>query len=139
MRSLGRQLLVELHGCHPETLKKVDTVREILTSAAKAAKATIVDVAFHEFSPYGVSGVVIIAESHISVHTWPEHKYAAVDIFTCGDTTVPEEVAQYVATRFRCRATSSVEMKRGIVESFSQVSARHSGGQAVAAPAHSSA
>ena len=124
MKALGRHLLVELHGCHPETLKKVDAVRDILTSAAKAAKATIVDVAFHEFSPYGVSGVVVIAESHISIHTWPEHGYAAVDVFTCGSAVVPEEVMRYIATRLRCRTVSSVEIKRGIIVS-GRVPARH--------------
>lgn len=137
MKALGRQLLVELHNCHPETLKRVNAVREILTSAAKAAKATIVDVAFHEFSPHGVSGVVVISESYISIHTWPEHRYAAVDIFTCGDTIVPEEVAHYVATRFRCKTASSVEVKRGIIESFGQVSARHSAEKVTAALAPS--
>ncbi len=115
LRALGKHLLVELHGCHPETLKKVDVVREILTSAAKACKATIVDVAFHEFTPHGVSGVVVIAESHISIHTWPEYRYAAVDIFTCGDTLMPEEAAEFIAARFRCKTASSVEMKRGII------------------------
>jgi S-adenosylmethionine decarboxylase len=112
---LGTHLLVELHGCHPETLKKVEVVREILTSAAKACKATIVDVAFHEFTPHGVSGVVVIAESHISIHTWPEYRYAALDIFTCGEAIVPEVAAQFIAARFRCKNASSVEMRRGII------------------------
>lgn len=115
MRALGRHLLVELYGCDPELLKKVDAVREILVAAAKACKATVVDVAFHEFKPFGVSGVVVIAESHLSIHTWPEYRYAAVDIFTCGETIDPEQAVHQVASRFRCPQPSIVEIKRGIL------------------------
>lgn len=115
MRALGRHLLLELYGCNPELLKKLDVVREIVVAAAKACKATVVDVAFHEFKPFGVSGVVVIAESHLSIHTWPEYGYAAVDIFTCGEAIKPEEAAQYIATQFRCSHPSIVEMKRGII------------------------
>ncbi len=89
-------------------------VRDILVGAARACGATIVDVAFHEFNPFGVSGVVVIAESHISIHTWPEHRYAALDIFTCGDVIKPERAVAYVASRFRCKNPSVVEMKRGV-------------------------
>ena len=115
LHALGRHLLVELHGCHPESLKKVDVVKDILVGAARACGATIVDIAFHEFNPFGVSGVVIIAESHLSIHTWPEYRYAAVDIFTCGDVIKPEAAAAYIATRFRCKNPSIVEMKRGLI------------------------
>jgi S-adenosylmethionine decarboxylase len=114
LHALGRHLLVELHGCHPESLKKVDVVKDILVGAARACGATIVDVAFHEFNPFGVSGVVVIAESHLSIHTWPEYRYAAVDIFTCGDVIKPESAAAYVAARFRCKNPSIVEVKRGL-------------------------
>jgi len=115
LHALGRHLLVELHGCHPESLKKVDVVKDILVGAARACGATIVDVAFHEFNPFGVSGVVVIAESHLSIHTWPEHRYAAVDIFTCGDVINPENAAAYIASRFRCKTPSMVEIKRGLI------------------------
>lgn len=90
-------------------------VKDILVGAARACGATIVDVAFHEFNPFGVSGVVVIAESHLSIHTWPEYRYAAVDIFTCGDVIKPERAAAYVASRFRCKNPSIVEMKRGLI------------------------
>jgi S-adenosylmethionine decarboxylase len=115
LHALGRHLLIELHGCHPDTLKKVDVVKDILVGAARACGATIVDVAFHEFNPFGVSGVVVIAESHLSIHTWPEYRYAAVDIFTCGDVIKPERAVAYITSRFRCKAPSVVEMKRGII------------------------
>jgi len=96
-------------------LKKVDAVKDILVGAARACGATIVDVAFHEFNPFGVSGVVVIAESHLSIHTWPEYRYAAVDIFTCGDVIKPEQAVSYVASRFRCKSPSVVEVKRGLL------------------------
>ena len=90
-------------------------MKDILVGAARACGATIVDVAFHEFNPFGVSGVVVIAESHLSIHTWPEYRYAAVDIFTCGDVIKPEYAVTYIASRFRCKSPSVVEMKRGLI------------------------
>jgi S-adenosylmethionine decarboxylase len=113
---LGRHLLVELHGCQADLLKKVDVVREIMLGAAQACGATIIDSSFHEFSPFGVSGVVVIAESHLSIHTWPEYRYAAVDIFTCGDVINPEEAADFIGARFRCKSPSVVEMRRGVIQ-----------------------
>jgi len=115
LQALGKHLLIELHGCNPELLKKVDVVKEILVSAAKVCKATIIYTSFHEFNPFGVSGVVVIAESHFTIHTWPEYRYAAVDIFTCGDVIKPEEAVDYIAARFRCKKPSVLEMRRGII------------------------
>jgi S-adenosylmethionine decarboxylase len=83
--------------------------------AAKEAKATIVDVSFHKFNPIGISGMVVIAESHLSIHTWPEYSYAAVDIFTCGDIIKPEVAASYLIKEFKSKNPSIVELKRGIL------------------------
>lgn len=107
--------MVELRDCNPEILKDLSKVKEALVSAAKEAKATIVDVSFHEFNPFGISGMVVIAESHLSIHTWPEYGYAAVDIFTCGDIIKPEVAAHYLIEQFECKTPSIVEMKRGIL------------------------
>lgn len=90
-------------------------VTDAMVSAAKETKATIVDVSFHEFNPFGISGMVVIAESHLSIHTWPEYSYAAVDIFTCGDVIKPEIAAQHLIERFECKNPSIVEMKRGVI------------------------
>jgi S-adenosylmethionine decarboxylase len=87
--ALGTHLLIELRDCNPEILKSLEKVRKILVSAAKEAKATIINNSFHEFNPFGISGVVVIAESHLTIHTWPEYGYAAVDIFTCGEIIQP--------------------------------------------------
>ncbi|MBI4561625.1 MAG: adenosylmethionine decarboxylase, partial [Candidatus Rokubacteria bacterium] len=77
MRALGRHLLLELFDSDDEVLSSLDAVKTVLVEAARRARATIVDVVFHEFNPFGISGVVVIAESHLSIHTWPEHRYAA--------------------------------------------------------------
>lgn len=90
-------------------------VKEALVSAAKEARATIIDVSFHEFNPFGISGMVVIAESHLSIHTWPEYAYAAVDIFTCGDVIKPEVAAHYLIQQFESKTPSIVELKRGII------------------------
>lgn len=113
--ALGTHLLVELRDCNHESLKSLEKVRNALVSAAQEAKATIVDISFHEFNPFGISGVVVIAESHLTIHTWPEYDYAAVDIFTCGDTIKPEVAASYLIQQFESKNPSIVEMKRGIL------------------------
>jgi len=102
--------VLELNGCNPKLLNDVKRVEEIMVSAAKLAKATIVGTHFHQFSPFGISGVVVIA-----VHTWPEHGYAAVDIFTCGETLTPEVAAQYLVQKFQARQPSLIELKRGLI------------------------
>lgn len=115
MHALGTHLLVELRDCNPEILKNIGKVKDALVSAAKEARATIIDVSFHEFNPFGISGMVVIAESHLSIHTWPEYGYAAADIFTCGDIIKPEVAAQCLIEQFESRNPSIVEMKRGIL------------------------
>ena len=114
MNALGRHLLVELFDCDPDVIDSLESVKEALIEAAKRAQATIVDVVFHEFNPFGISGVVVIAESHLSIHTWPEYKYAAVDIFSCGDVLQPEVAANYLVEQFGAERTSVVEMQRGV-------------------------
>ena len=114
MNALGRHLLLELFDCDLDAINNVEAVKGALIEAAKRAQATIVDVVFHEFNPFGVSGVVVIAESHLSIHTWPEYRYAAVDIFSCGDILQPEIAAHYLVEQFGAERTSVVEMQRGL-------------------------
>ncbi len=114
MYALGTHLLVELRECNAKILSNLKEVQTALINAAKIADATIVEVAFHEFNPFGISGMVIIAESHLIIHTWPEYKYAAVDIFTCGNTIKPEKAVSYLIEKFQSRNPSVVELKRGI-------------------------
>jgi len=115
LHALGRHLLLELKLCNSKVLNDLKKVQEIMVSAAKEAKATIVEISFHKFSPFGISGVVVIAESHISIHTWPEYGYAAIDIFTCGDVLQPETAASLLIDKFQSKDPSIVELKRGIL------------------------
>ncbi len=115
MNALGVHLLVELKDCNPEILNDLGRVRETMLEAARRAEATIVEEKFHEFNPFGISGMVVIAESHLSIHTWPEYGFAAVDVFTCGDRIKPEEAAAFLIEAFESKTPSIVEMKRGIL------------------------
>ena len=81
----SRHLLCEYHGCDADLLDDRATIEPLLKAAARAAGATVVGALFHDFAPQGVSGVVVVEESHLSIHTWPEYGYAAVDFFTCGE------------------------------------------------------
>src|SRR6195256_2163243 len=114
LNALGRHLLLELFDCDLDAINNVEAVKGTLIEAAKRAQATIVDVVFHEFNPFGVSGVVVIAESHLSIHTWPEYRYAAVDIFSCGEVLQPSVAANYLVEQFAAERTSIVEMQRGM-------------------------
>ncbi len=86
MNTFGRHLLVEYYDCDENTLNDLNRIEDLLNDAAREARATIVRSTFHRFAPQGVSGVVVIEESHLSIHTWPEHGYAAVDFYTCGES-----------------------------------------------------
>lgn len=83
-KALGNHIIVEYYNCDTEILKNWEYIEKIMNQAAKNIGATIVSSVFHKFNPWGVSGAVIIAESHLTIHTCPEHNYAAVDLFTCG-------------------------------------------------------
>ena len=114
MKALGTHIIVELSDCNSEILSDVDQVSNILVAAAKEAKAEVLQTAFHRFSPQGVSGVVVIAESHLSIHTWPEYGYAAMDIYTCGDRTNPWKACYYAAAAFQAKKMLTTEVRRGL-------------------------
>jgi len=116
LKQLGKHLLVELYDCDPKMLNDCGLVEREMQRAAREAKATIVRSTFHMFSPFGVSGVVVIAESHLTIHTWPEHNYAAIDIFTCGSTVEPYKAYQVLKDVFQSRNSSVIELKRGLIE-----------------------
>ena len=113
MNALGRHILIEYYQCDPQILNDPDLVREIIKKAAILTGASIVESVFHTFSPQGVSGVVVITESHLAIHTWPEHRYAAVDLFTCGDKADPWKAYPYIKKRFGSRESTARELKRG--------------------------
>jgi len=112
--SLGSHLLVEFYGCNGKALEMEDGVREAMVEAAKRSNASVVTDSFHEFKPYGVSGAVIIQESHFTIHTWPEHGYAAVDLFYCSNTVAVDIAVQTLQQYFKPNRTSYLLVRRGL-------------------------
>ena len=112
MKALGRHILVEFSGCNAEVLNDVTIIEKSMVEAAQIAGATVINSSFHHFSPWGVSGVVVIQESHLAIHTWPEYKYAAVDLFTCGDSVDPWVSFEHLKKAFQANY-SALEMNRG--------------------------
>jgi S-adenosylmethionine decarboxylase proenzyme len=113
VKSLGKHIIVEMYDCDKRKLNNHVQVQKFMVGAAQAAKATVVRADFHQFNPYGVSGAVIIAESHLTIHTWPEYGYAAVDVFTCGDEIDPWVCVQHLIKVFQPKSHQAIEMKRG--------------------------
>lgn len=113
MDTRGRHLLVEYHGCDPEILDDVKRVEALMRGAAKAANTNIVASVFQPFEPQGVSGVVVVEESHLSIHTWPEHGYAAVDFYTCGQG-VPEQAHGVLRDGLDATRSEIMTIERGL-------------------------
>ena len=113
--ALGSHYLVDLRGCDAELIKRVEPTREFLLRAVKDCGATLVDHCFHQYEPFGVSGVVLITESHFSIHTWPEHSFVGVDIFTCGemDTRIAIDILH---DAFRAREVEVKMLVRGLFD-----------------------
>lgn len=113
MNSLGRHILVEFIGCNSDVLNDVAITEKGMIEAATEAGATVIQSSFHHFSPYGVSGVVVIQESHLAIHTWPEYGYAAVDLFTCGTSVDPWVSFDFLRKVFQAQNYSALETYRG--------------------------
>jgi S-adenosylmethionine decarboxylase len=113
MPILGTHTLAEFYECDPVALDNLDMIRQVLLEAAQRAGATIVGNVFHRFLPQGVTGVVLLAESHVAIHTWPECRYAAVDLFTCGKTMLPEACLPYLVEELRSSRHTTTRIIRG--------------------------
>ena len=116
MNALGKHLLLELKDCDKEVLNDISFLKSVLLAAAGEAGATVLGESFHRFNPHGVSGVVIISESHLCIHTWPEHGYAAADIFTCGDSVQPQKAAEILISKLGSKNHSVLEVQRGTLD-----------------------
>ena len=92
----GKHLLLELYGCNSQKLNDEFFLRGKLTSAAKLAKASVLNIVSNKFEPYGVTAIALLAESHLSIHTWPESEYSAIDIFTCGRNMKPHLASEFL-------------------------------------------
>ena len=113
---LGRHILAEFFECDPNILNNSQKVESLMIDAALECGATIVQKCFHMFSPHGVSGVVIIAESHLAIHTWPELGYAAVDLFTCGSKCDPKVAYEFLKKNFNSTNATYTQLYRGIMD-----------------------
>lgn len=111
--TLGRHLLVEFYNCDQPILDDVNLVDLHMNAAARACGATVVTSNFHRFEPWGVSGVVVISESHLAIHTWPEYRYASVDLFTCGGDVDPSVALEYLKEKFGAREVEVNKLYRG--------------------------
>ncbi|MEK7288151.1 MAG: adenosylmethionine decarboxylase [Elusimicrobiota bacterium] len=111
--TLGKHLMMELYDCDPGVIRDAAAVERVLVASAKLCKATVVQSVFHLFNPFGVSGVVIIAESHLAIHTWPEYAYVSIDIFTCGDALDPIVAAGYIVSQFKAGRYQIYKIRRG--------------------------
>ncbi len=125
LKMLGRHLLIEYYNCNEEILKNHELVEKYMNEAAKISGATIVNSVFHHFNPYGVSGAVIIQESHLSIHTWPEYGYAAVDVFTCGDNVNPWAAFEYLEKVFESQKAESSEEPRGLTDKITAYNSKY--------------
>lgn len=113
---MGHHILAEMYGCEAEVLNSRHLIESIMVESALEAGAEVREVAFHKFSPQGVSGVVVISESHLTIHTWPELGYAAVDVFTCGEKVNPWDACEYMTRKFGAKDCRTTEIKRGIFD-----------------------
>ena len=115
-RRLERHILVEFYNCNNQLLNDTQLIEKYMIEAANKAKATVVQSVFHTFNPWGVSGVVVIQESHLTIHTWPEYGYAAIDLFTCGEEVDPWIAFQYLKEKLKAEKTETTEIDRGDVQ-----------------------
>ncbi len=113
VRSVGRHLVLELWGCR--NLNSPDAVEQALREIVTACDVTLLDLRVYPFQPMGVTGVAVVAESHINIHTWPEFGYAAVDIFTCGARKDPTAALPVLRAFFAPERIETIEMTRGIL------------------------
>lgn len=116
MHALGFHYLIELKECDASLLKDADYVETALKEAINISGATKIGEIFHRFSPQGISGVILISESHFSIHTWPEHQYAALDLFSCDEHLKIQQAYQFLVKKFKAKTSNITEIRRGILE-----------------------
>ena len=116
MNATGKHLILELKDCSRDLLDNLDFLKDMLILAASKAGSKVLGEAFHKFTPQGVTGVVIIAESHLSIHTWPEYGYAAVDFFTCGEEIDPFRGFDLLREKLSAERFEVQEFFRGRIE-----------------------
>jgi S-adenosylmethionine decarboxylase len=112
---LGTQYMADFYECSSDLINDRNFVRQRMLEAATLIKATIVTDVFHEFNPHGLSGVVVIAESHMAIHSWPEYRCVSIDIFTCSDQMVPEDGIEHLKIAFQAKRVEVQKVVRGTI------------------------
>jgi len=118
--TIGKHIIIELSDCNKDKLSDLEFVKRTMEESVRRAKATIIDSKFHKFSPVGVSGIILLAESHASIHTWPETdqgSYASLDIYTCGEDVLPEDALKHIIKEFEAKSYCLTSLKRGTINS----------------------
>ena len=109
---VGKHCILELYECDVLKLNDEAFLRTLISTAARNAGATLLHLITHRFEPQGVTGLALLAESHISIHTWPESGYAAIDVFTCGDHTMPERACEILRSELLAKKFSLKSFRR---------------------------
>ena len=113
MKAIGRHIILELWGCSRSSLNSVETAEQALREMVVALDVNLLDLKVYPFSPVGVTGIAIVSESHLVIHTWPEHLYAAVDIFTCGEPRDPQAAVGVLRAHYAPEHIQLMEINRG--------------------------
>ena len=114
MDTTSTHIMCELGGCNPQTLNDLAPIKKAMRAAAAAANCTVLGENYHQFTPVGISALFFLAESHFSLHTWPESGYVAVDIYTCGRRAKPHDAIEILAEAFEAQSVQVVDIKRGV-------------------------
>lgn len=125
--ALSKHLLVDLYGCPADLLNDITALETVMIEAAQCAGATVINSMFHHFSPFGVSGVVVIQESHLTIHTWPEQGFAAIDLFTCGTQTKPRRALIHLKRALQSTRIEVRQFRRGQSDSSTEKTDRNFG------------
>ena len=115
-KTLGVHIVADLYGCDPEFLKSADRMAEVFEGAVRHANLNKLSAYYHQFEPYGATGVVVISESHLSFHTWPEHGYVAIDVYTCGDPQQCVAAMDYIIEKLKPQRVDKKVFERGFIE-----------------------
>ena len=113
MAALGTHRILDFWGCSFETLDDLELVRTMFEEGLRLSKATVINVTLHKFSPQGVTGIASIAESHVSIHTWPELGYAAIDVFSCGTTMQVDQLLKHFEAILKPSEKKETRIERG--------------------------
>ncbi|HIQ31534.1 MAG TPA: S-adenosylmethionine decarboxylase [Aquifex aeolicus] len=116
-KALGLHILADLHGVRAELIDRVEDVRSLLETAVETAGLTKISSHYYQFQPHGATGVILLAESHISIHTWPEHGLATVDVYTCGDPVKAYRAMDYIIGKLKPTRVDKQVHERGLVGS----------------------